>query len=217
MTDQGSQRIPEGVIERLPAYLNILIQLRADGARTVSSARLGELTSVNPAQIRRDLTYFGSFGKRGVGYDISTLVERIQRILGSDHVHRLALVGAGNLGSAIAGYNGLKQHGFVVTAIFDADPAKIGTRIGDIVVQDVAEIEDTLKKQQIRIGVVAVPPEAAQGVTDELARAGVRVVLNYTPVIVRVPEDVTLHNTDPVQELLHTLYYLSRRDGVARV
>lgn len=217
MTDQGSPRIPEGVIERLPAYLNILIQLRADGATTVSSARLGELTAVNPAQIRRDLTYFGSFGKRGVGYDIPMLVERIQRILGSDHVHRLALVGAGNLGSAIAGYNGLKQHGFVVTAIFDTDPAKIGTRIGDIVVQDVAEIEATLKKQQIRIGVVAVPPEAAQGVTDELARAGVRVILNYTPVIVRVPEGVTLHNTDPVQELLHTLYYLSRRDGVAQV
>lgn len=217
MNDQGSPRIPEGVIERLPAYLNILIQLRADGASTVSSARLGELTAVNPAQIRRDLTYFGSFGKRGVGYDIPMLVERIQRILGSDHVHRLALVGAGNLGSAIAGYNGLKQHGFVVTAIFDTDPAKIGTRIGDIVVQDAAEIEATLKKQQIRIGVVAVPPEAAQGVTDELARAGVRVILNYTPVIVRVPEGVTLHNTDPVQELLHTLYYLSRRDGVARV
>jgi redox-sensing transcriptional repressor len=217
MTEQESPRIPEGVIERLPAYLNILIQLRADGVRTVSSARLGELTSVNPAQIRRDLTYFGSFGKRGVGYDISLLVERIQRILGSDHVHRLALVGAGNLGSAIAGYNGLKQHGFVVTAIFDADPKKIGTRIGEIIVQDVAALEATLKEQKIRIGVLAVPPDAAQRVTDELARAGVRVVLNYTPVIVRVPEGVTLHNTDPVQELLHTLYYLSRRDGVARV
>jgi len=102
-------RIPEGVIERLPAYLNVLIQMRADGQHTVSSARLGELTSVNPAQIRRDLTYFGSFGKRGVGYDIQTLVERIQHILGSDHTHRLALVGAGNLGSAIAGYNGLRN------------------------------------------------------------------------------------------------------------
>jgi redox-sensing transcriptional repressor len=205
------------VIERLPAYLSTLIQLRADGARTVSSARLGELTSVNPAQIRRDLTYFGSFGKRGVGYDIALLVERIQRILGSDHVNRLALVGAGNLGSAIAGYNGLTQHGFVVTAIFDADASKIGSRIGDIVVQDVAELEQTLKAQQIRIGVLAVPPEAAQDVTDQLAQAGVRIVLNYTPVIVRVPEGVTLHNTDPVQELLHTLYYLSRREDVARV
>ncbi|MDO8848199.1 MAG: redox-sensing transcriptional repressor Rex [Coriobacteriia bacterium] len=217
MTEHEAPRIPEGVIERLPAYLSILIQLRADGACTVSSARLGELTSVNPAQIRRDLTYFGSFGKRGVGYNIALLVERIQHILGSDHVHRLALVGAGNLGSAIAGYNGLKQHGFVVTAIFDDDPKKIGTRIGDIVVQDVAALDVTLKEQKIRIGVVAVPPEAAQRVTDELARAGVRVVLNYTPVIVRVPDSVMLHNTDPVQELLHTLYYLSRREGVARV
>lgn len=209
--------IPEGVIERLPAYLNVLIQLRAEGRCTVSSARLGELTSVNPAQIRRDLTHFGSFGKRGVGYDIGTLVKQIQRILGSDHVHRLALVGAGNLGSAIAGYSGLKQHGFVVTAIFDNDSAKIGTRIGDIVVQSTDELADTLRAQGIRIGVVAVPPEAAQTVTDELAGAGIRVVLNYTPVIVSVPDGVMLHNTDPVQELLHTLYYLSRREDVARV
>lgn len=211
------QRIPEGVIERLPLYLNVLIQLRRDGESTISSARMGELTCVNPAQIRRDLTHFGSFGKRGVGYDIAMLVERIQGILGSDHVHQLALVGAGNLGSAIAGYNGLKQHGFVVTAIFDSDPKKIGTKIGDIRVQPVRELEASLRERDIRIGVVAVPPEAAQEVTDRLADAGVRIVLNYTPVIVRVPEGVTLHNTDPVHELLHTLYYLSRRDGVARV
>jgi redox-sensing transcriptional repressor len=212
-----TERIPEGVIERLPAYLNILIQLRGDGVTTVSSARLGELTAVNPAQIRRDLTHFGSFGKRGVGYDIATLVERIQRILGADHAHRLALVGAGNLGSAIAGYEGLRQHGFTVTAIFDNDPAKIGARIGEITIQPLEELEETLRRQDIRIGIVAVPSEAAQDVTDRLAAAGVRVILNYTPVIVRVPQGVTLHNTDPVQELLHTLYYLSRREGVAHV
>ena len=212
-----SRRIPEGVIERLPLYLNVLIQLRHDGETTVSSARLGELTAVNPAQIRRDLTHFGSFGKRGVGYDIVTLVERVQRILGADHVHRLALVGAGNLGSAIASYDGLRQHGFMVTAIFDSDPAKVGTRIGDITVRPVAELTSVLRAQDIRIGVVAVPPAAAQEVTDRLAAAGIRIILNYTPVIVRVPEGVTLHNTDPVHELLHTLYYLSRRDGVARV
>jgi redox-sensing transcriptional repressor len=210
-------RIPEGVIERLPAYLNVLIQMRADGQCTVSSARLGELTSVNPAQIRRDLTYFGSFGKRGVGYEIQTLVERIQHILGSDHTHRLALVGAGNLGSAIAGYSGLRQHGFLVTAVFDNDPRKIGSCIGGMVIQSLDDMEPTLRKQDIRIAVIAVPPEAAQDVADRLAAAGVRVILNYTPVIVRVPEGVTLHNTDPVQELLHTLYYLSRQEGVAHV
>lgn len=208
--------IPEGVIERLPAYLSVLLQLRREGGRkTVSSARLGELTRVNPAQIRRDLTYFGSFGRRGIGYDVGVLTERIQRILGSDHSHRLALVGAGNLGSAIASYAGLRQHGFIVTAIFDDDPEKIGGRVGEVTVRGMNELAATVRDQRISIGVVAVPPGAAQAVTDELAAAGVRVVLNYTPVVVHVPDGVTLHNTDPVQELLHTLYYLSRREPVA--
>ncbi len=205
-------RIPEGVIERLPVYLNVLIQLRQDGQGTVSSARLGALTDVNPAQIRRDLTHFGSFGKRGVGYDVVTLIDRIQRILGSDHTHRIVLVGAGNLGSAIASYDGLRKHGFIVSAVFDNDPDKVGSRIGDMVVTDIGDLESIVGDQSIRIGVVAVPPPAAQAVTDRLAAAGVKVILNYTPVVVRVPEGVTLHNTDPVQELLHTLYYLSRSE-----
>ncbi|MDO8964223.1 MAG: redox-sensing transcriptional repressor Rex [Coriobacteriia bacterium] len=204
--------IPEGVIERLPLYLNVLIQMRQDGQATASSARLGESTGVNPAQIRRDLTHFGSFGRRGVGYDVVTLIDRIQSILGSDQTHRLVLVGAGNLGSAIAAYDGLRKHGFVVSCVFDADPLKIGSRLGDIIVRDVAELERIVSDQAIRIGVIAVPPSAAQSVTDRLASAGIRVILNYTPVVVRVPVGVTLHNTDPVQELLHTLYYLSRRD-----
>jgi redox-sensing transcriptional repressor len=209
-------RIPAGVIERLPLYLNVLIQLRQDGVATVSSARLGEMTDVNPAQIRRDLTYFGSFGRRGVGYDVVMLIDRIQKILGSDHTHRLVLVGAGNLGSAIANYNGLRKHGFIVSAVFDTDPARIGTRMGDLVVRDANELERVVAEQEVKIGVLAVPPEAAQGVADRLAAVGIRVILNYTPVVVRVPVGVTLHNTDPVQELLHTLYYLSRRESVAR-
>jgi redox-sensing transcriptional repressor len=207
--------IPQGVIERLPAYLNVLLQLRVMGEPTVSSARLGELARVNPAQIRRDLTHFGSFGRRGIGYDVQTLVERIQHILGSDHIHRLALVGAGNLGSAIARYDGLRKHGFIVSAIFDTDPAKVGGRVGDVPVFDMADLERVIASQGIAIGVLAVPPEAAQTVADRLAAAGVRVLLNYTPVMVQVPDGVTLHNTDPVQELLHTLYYLSRRESVA--
>lgn len=214
MTSTGTQRahIPEGVIERLPTYLSVLIQLRQDGCYTVSSARLGELTDVNPAQIRRDLTHFGSFGKRGVGYEIVTLIDRIQHILGSDHTHRIVLVGAGNLGSAVASYNGLRARGFLVSAIMDQDPSKIGTRIGDIVVQDVSEIARVVKQQGIRIGVIAVPPEAAQEVADRMGAAGIRVILNYTSTVVLVPHGVTLHNTDPVRELLHTLYYLSRTE-----
>ncbi|MCX8006632.1 MAG: redox-sensing transcriptional repressor Rex [Coriobacteriia bacterium] len=214
----GTQHdIPAGVVERLPVYLGALIQLRHEGRTTVSSARLGELTGVNPAQIRRDLTHFGSFGKRGVGYDIALLVDSIQRILGADHVHRLALVGAGNLGSAIAGYDGLRQHGFYVTAVFDNDPQKVGKRIGDVIVRHVDELPQVVADQNIRIAVLAVPPEAAQAAADLVCSAGVRIILNYTPALVHVPEGVTLHNTDPVLELLHTLYYLSRADGSERV
>ncbi len=208
--------MPEGVIERLPSYLGVLIQLRQDGCYTVSSAKLGELTDVNPAQLRRDLTHFGSFGKRGVGYEIVTLIDRIQGILGSSQTHRIVLVGAGHLGSAIASYHGLKARGFVVAAIFDTDTVKVGTRIGDLVVQDFSKMPRVVAEQKIRIGVIAVPPDAAQAVCDALAEAGIRVVLNYSTNMVRVPAGVAVHNTDPVRELLHTLYYLSRTEDMAR-
>lgn len=215
VSSPDTDRIPEGVIERLPTYLSVLLQLRQDGCYTVSSARLGELTDINPAQIRRDLTHFGSFGKRGVGYEIVTLLDSIQKILGSDHTHRLVLVGAGNLGSAVAAYSGLRARGFVIAAIFDNDPGKIGSRIGDIVVQSVSRLPEIVRSQDIRIGVIAVPPEAAQEVADTMCDAGIRVILNYSASMVKVPEQVTLHNTDPVRELLHTLYYLSRTEDVA--
>jgi redox-sensing transcriptional repressor len=212
MSDLLHDRIPEGVIDRLPLYLGVLVQLRHDGVSTVSSARLGEITSVNPAQIRRDLTHFGSFGKRGVGYDVSGLLDQIQRILGADHVHRLALVGAGNLGSAIAGYDGLHRQGFIVSAVFDSDPAKVGSRISDLVIRPIEDLERIVIDQGISIGIIAVPSAAAQEVADRLVRAGVLIILNYTTGMVRVPDAVTLHNTDPVHELLHTLYYLSKTE-----
>ncbi|HET6351404.1 MAG TPA: redox-sensing transcriptional repressor Rex [Coriobacteriia bacterium] len=210
-------RIPQGVIERLPAYLNALLHLRGEGDQTASSARLSELAEVNAAQIRRDLAYFGQFGKRGVGYDISMLVDRLQRILGSDHSHRLAIVGAGNLGTAIARYDGLRSRGFVVAALFDSDPRKIGQRFGDLIVRDIAELERVAREQSIRFGVIAVPPEAAQAVADRLCKAGMQVILNYSSTYVTVSDDVVLHNTDPVRELMNTLYYLSRTETVAGV
>ncbi len=215
VASKPEQRIPQGVIERLPHYLNVLLHLRGEGSQTVSSARLSELAEVNAAQIRRDLAYFGSFGKRGVGYDIPLLIDHIQRILGSDHAHRIAIVGAGNLGSAIASYDGLRARGFVVAGLFDTDPRRVGTRIGDLIVRDVCELQRVVEEQGIRFGVIAVPPESAQDAADRLCRAGVRVLLNYSPSFVNVPDGVMLHNTDPVRELLHTLYYLSRTEGVA--
>jgi redox-sensing transcriptional repressor len=214
-TVDTAERVPQGVIERLPAYLNVLLHLRDAGFETVSSAQLSSHADVNAAQIRRDLAYFGQFGKRGVGYDIALLVDKIQRILGSDHVHRIAIVGAGNLGTAIAQYDGLRNRGFVVTAVFDGDPKKVGTRVGDLIVRDLSELSRIVEEQSIRFGVIAVPPEAAQKVADQLCASGITVVVNYSTAFVTVPCTVTLHNTDPVRELLHTLYYLSRAEGVA--
>jgi len=215
-TAQGEQRIPQGVVERLPSYLNVLLHLRGEGSETVSSARLSELAEVNVAQIRRDLAYFGQFGKRGVGYEISLLTDQIQHILGSDHIQRIAIVGAGNLGAALARYDGLRSRGFIVAGVFDADPRKIGQRIGDLIVRDVNELERVVSEQNIRFGVIAVPADEAQTVADRLCKAGIRVIVNYSTAFVDVPHDVTLHNTDPVRELLHTLYYLSRAESVAR-
>lgn len=197
----------------MPHYLNALVQVRQNGMSTISSSMLGEMTGVNPAQLRRDLGHLGYLGRRGVGYDVNTLVSTIQRFLGSDHTHRLALIGAGSLGTAIARYRGLRNHGFLVTAVFDDDGRKVGSRLGDVIVRHIDELERAISDQQIRIGVVAVPPEAAQDVSDRLVRAGIGLILNYTPTIVRVPEPVLVHNSDPVQELLHTLYYMSRIDG----
>lgn len=215
VVDEQNPRVPVGVVERLPLYLNAVLHLRDGGHQTVSSAQLSDLADVNAAQIRRDFAYFGQFGKRGVGYDIPLLIDRIQRILGSDHVQRLAIVGAGNLGSAIAQYDGLRARGFVVAAVFDSDRRKVGTRVGDLIVRDISELDRVVVEQSIRFGVIAVPPEAAQGVAEQLASTGIRVIVNYSTAYVTVPEHVTLHNTDPVRELLHTLYYLSRADGVA--
>lgn len=214
-TIQQEQRIPQGVVERLPAYLSVLLHLRGEGSSTVSSARLSELAEVNAAQIRRDLAYFGQFGKRGVGYDISLLTDQIQHILGSDHVQRIAIVGAGNLGSALARYDGLRTRGFTVAALFDSSPRKVGQRVGDLIVRDIDELERVVAEQGIRFGVIAVPADVAQQVADRLCQAGIRVIVNYSTAFVDVSDGVTLHNTDPVRELLHTLYYLSRAEGVA--
>jgi redox-sensing transcriptional repressor len=209
------QRIPQGVIERLPRYLNALLHLRTEGSQTVSSAKLSQMAEINAAQIRRDLAYFGQFGKRGVGYDIGLLTDHIQRILGSDHVHRIAIIGAGNLGTAIARYDGLRARGFIVAALFDKDSRKIGQRYGDLIVRDLADLERVVEEQEIRFGVIAVPSAAAQETAERLCRAGIKVILNYSTSFVTVPEGVTLHNTDPVRELLHTLYYLSGLESVA--
>ena len=204
-------KVPEGVIERLPNYLNCLLQFERQGFTTVSSKRMGEVTGVNPAEIRRDLIYFGTFGIKGVGYEVKYLINKIQKILGSDKPHQIALVGAGNLGSAIAGYDGLKKHGFFVSAVFDQDPKKIGTLVGGVKVSSVADMSAVLKERKIDMAILAVPPVVAQMTADKLVAAGVNVILNYTSIMIETPNHVQIHNSDPVNELLYTLYYLSTR------
>lgn len=213
----AGQTTPQGVIERLPLYLNSLIHLRNEGCDTVSSARLSELTEVNPAQIRRDLAHFGHFGMRGVGYDTKKLAGAIQHIIGADREQLVAVVGAGHLGCAMVQYDGLRTHGFVVDALFDSDPSKIGTTIAGLVVNDVADMEDIVAARGIRFGVLAVPSDVAQEVANRLCAAGVRAIINYSTAFVVVPETVALHNTDPARELLHTLYYLTKSQGMAGV
>lgn len=205
-----SPSVPDGVIERLPSYLECLIQVRQEGLRTISSQQIGRYVGVNPAEIRRDFTYFGTFGKKGVGYNIDYLISKIQGVLGFGEEHKIALVGAGNLGRAICDYDGLSRHGFPIVAVFDADPQKVGKKLDKFIVRDVRALPKTMKRLGITVGVIAVPASAAQKVADMMVEGGVKVILSYAPVMIQVPEDVHLHITDPVKELLHTLYYLSR-------
>lgn len=212
MKETSQKEIPQGVIERLSTYLNCLIKLQQEKVVTVSSERLGTSSGVNPAEVRRDFTYFGTFGKKGVGYDVDGLIQHIQRILGADEPRKIALVGAGNLGSAIAQYQGLPRHGFHIAAIFDSDPKKVGMHLGHLEVFDVSDLAQIVKSAKIEIGIIAVPHYAAQGVADLLVAGGISVILNYTPALIRVPSGVQLHDSDPVQQLLHTLYYLSSNE-----
>jgi len=208
------KKIPEGVFERLTIYLNCLLQLQNERVKTVSSNRLGLWTGVNPAAIRRDLVHFGNFGIKGVGYAVGPMVREIQKILGSDQPHKIVLVGAGNLGSAIAHHSGLKNHGFYITAIFDSDPDKVGTMLADVEIVDIDKAREVIREESIDFAIIAVPPAYAQAVADRLVEAGISAILNYTSMIVRVPKGVRVHNTDPVKELLVTLHNMSAKDNL---
>ena len=203
-------RVPEGVIQRLSTYLRCLIGFKKDGLSVVSSQKLSMSARVNPAQIRRDLSYFGSFGRRGLGYDVDTLVTVISDILGIKNINDIALVGVGQLGRALLGYSGLKEQGFRIAVAFDNDRSKLGKMIGAVKIQGIGDIKQSIEKGKISLGIIAVPGDAAQIIADILVESGVKIILNYTPAPVSVPEEIQLHTSDPARELLHTLYYLTR-------
>jgi len=201
------ERLSLGVAARLSRYLQVLTQARKMGRETISSQELSEHTHINPTQIRRDLSGFGKFGKRGVGYNVDSLVGEIRKILRTAGQHNIALFGAGKLGQAIASSDVFADHGFQVVAMFDVEPAVVGKEVGSLRVRDFAELEDVVAEQEIVVGVLAVPAEAAQGVADRLVEAGVKIIFNYSEQLLEVPPEVTVHTSSPAVDLLYALYF----------
>jgi redox-sensing transcriptional repressor len=201
--------IPDVVIRRLPIYARTLSYLLAEGKRSISSQELGERISVTAAQIRKDLSWFGEFGKQGIGYDVEKLLGHINRILGLTHEWPVVLVGVGYLGQAIARRNDFRENGLQIIALFDADPVKVGTVINDLIVRSDYEIDDIVRKRNVKVAIVAVPAARAQEVVDRLVASGIRAILNYAPIVVQVPPGVWVRHIDPVS-LLHSMtYYLA--------
>ena len=202
-----TERLTVGVAARLSRYLQVLTQAKKMGRSSISSQDIAEYTHVNATQIRRDLSAFGKFGKRGVGYNIDALIGEIRKILRTSGQHNIALIGAGRLGGAIAGSAIFADHGFNITAIFDSDAAKVGEVLGGIPVQPLDELTASVTEKNIIVGVIAVPADAAQDVANLLVDSGVRIIFNYSEALISAPPDVTVHSTSPVVELLHALYF----------
>jgi redox-sensing transcriptional repressor len=206
--DGSPERLSLGVAARLSRYLQVLTQAKKMGKETISSQELADYTHVNSTQIRRDLSGFGKFGKRGVGYNVDSLLSQIRKILRTSGQHNIALFGAGRLGQAIAGSDIFADHGFRVVAIFDTDAKKIGTRVSEhLVVRPNDDLGKVVEEEEIVVGVLAVPTEAAQGVADELVEAGVRIIFNYSEALLQVPPEVTVHTSSPAVDLLYALYF----------
>jgi redox-sensing transcriptional repressor len=202
-----NNRVGVGVAARLSRYLQVLTQAKKMGKERISSQEIADYTNINATQIRRDLSNFGKFGKRGVGYTIDGLLVEIRKILRTQGQHNIALVGAGHLGKAIAGSSIFGEHGITIAAVFDTDESKIGQPIGNVEVTEYGRLRDVIRDKNIVVGVLAVPADAAQPVANDLIEAGVRIIFNYSEALLDVPGDVTVHTSNPAVELLHALYF----------
>jgi redox-sensing transcriptional repressor len=205
--DALADRLSLGVAARLSRYLQVLTQARKMGKETISSQELSEYTHVNSTQIRRDLSGFGKFGKRGVGYNVDSLVSQIRKILRTSGQHNIALFGAGHLGRAIASSDIFADHGFRVVAMFDSDRAKVGEEINGVKVRHIEDVKAAVEEEDIVVGVLAVPTSAAQELADSLVDAGVKIIFNYSEALLQVPPEVTVHTSSPAVDLLYALYF----------
>jgi redox-sensing transcriptional repressor len=202
-----AERLTVGVAARLSRYLQVLTQAKKMGKDRISSQEISDYTNINATQIRRDLSAFGKFGKRGVGYNIDSLLGEIRKILRTQGQHNIALIGAGRLGQAIASSSIFGEHGINIAAVFDTDPAKIGDSVGNVHVTEYARLKDVVREKNIIVGVLAVPAESAQLAADDLIASGVRIVFNYSEALLDVPSDVQVHTSNPAVELLYALYF----------
>lgn len=207
----GARNVPQTTVRRLSIYLRTLGLVAATGADSISSQRLAQLTGLTAAQVRRDLAYFGNFGKRGVGYSVKTLQAGIKSILGIDGSWRLALVGVGNLGRALLAYRGFEQQGFKIVAAFDIDQRKVGALVAGLQVEPVENLERRVREHGIQLAIVAVPADAAQAVLDRLVAAGIRAVLNFAPRKLEAPEAVRVSNVDLSIEVEYLSYSLTHQ------
>jgi redox-sensing transcriptional repressor len=205
----AEKEIPDIVVGRLPLYLRSLQRMALAGRQVTSSQELGERLGISAAQIRKDLSQFGEFGKQGTGYHIDFLIDKLRQILHVDRTWDMAVVGAGDIGSAVARYQGFANRGFCVAMIFDSDVGRIGSRIGDFVIQDSGNIKDAIVSAGIKIAMIAVPATDAQAVADQLVEAGVKAILNYAPLSLNVPPDVHVQYIDPAIHLQRMTYYLA--------
>lgn len=201
-------KISEAVVRRLPIYLRYLNMLHIQNVQTVSSSDLGLKLELNPAQIRKDLAYFGEFGKKGIGYDVNYLIEKIRHILKLDQFIQVVLVGAGNLGRALSNYNAFLKDNMKIVAVFDAMESKVGDKINNLTVQPMSEMKQTIKALNIRIGIITVPALEAQFVANELIEAGIEAILNFAPAILKVPNEIRIHHADFTTELQSLAFYL---------
>ena len=202
-----TERLTVGVAARLSRYLQVLTQARKMGKERISSQEISEYTNINATQIRRDLSAFGKFGKRGVGYRTDALLDEIRQILRTQGQHNIALVGAGRLGSAIASSPIFAEHGITVAAVLDNDPDKIGQRIGALTISSITDIGEIARERNIIVGVIAVPADTAQDAADALIGAGAKIIFNYSEALLDVPSDVNVHTSNPAVDLLYALYF----------